>query len=473
MSLSPSPGNAISVEIRYENTVGKLSEISKVIAEVGGDISLIDVITTDRKFITRRFRINAASVDHAKQIEDALRAVAGAEVLDVYDCTFKVHEGGKITVESTCKVDNADALSMAYTPGVARVCKAIQAEPALADKYTIKGHTVAVVTDGTAVLGLGSIGAGAGMPVMEGKAVLFKEFGGVDAFPICLDVDDPKKIIECTKALEPNFGGINLEDIKAPACFEVERELTKMMDIPVFHDDQHGTATVVGAAFLNAIRLTGKKPENIRLVVSGAGAAGLTCTRILQSLGIKDIIVCNSKGTMYDGKPGLTVPQQWLAERTNAEKMDCSLKESLKGADMFLGLSVANILTREDILTMNKDPFIFSLANPTPEGPPEEVADYASIIATGRSDYANQINNVLCFPGLFKGLLTAGAKKVTREMQLAACHAIANVIPQDELRADYIIPSVFDERVSPAVSEAVYKIATDPNAPQTPLYFEF
>ena len=362
---------------------------------------------------------------------------------------------------------------MAYTPGVARICTAIHKNPELARDYTIKRNTVGIVTDGSAVLGLGNIGAVASLPVMEGKAVLFKEFGGVNAFPVCLDTSDPAVLLECARAVSATFGGINLEDIAAPACFEIERKLTEAVDIPVFHDDQHGTAVVVGAAFINAVKVTGKTPAQMRAVICGAGAAGAACTRALRDHGVGDIVVCDRQGAIFRGRDGLTPSKAWLAGVTNKENRNGSLKDALAGADLFLGVSGPNLLSGEDIRRMNAGPIVFALSNPTPEVPPEEIADYAAVVATGRSDYANQINNVLCFPGLFRGLLESGVKRVTREMLNAAARAIAGVIPAGELRPDYIIPSAFNHSVAEAVSQAVIRVAEDAGSPRTPIYFEF
>ena len=332
---------------------------------------------------------------------------------------------------------------------------------------------MAVITDGTAVLGLGNIGAMAALPVMEGKAVLFKEFGHVNSFPVCVDTKDIEVLIETARAVACTFGGINLEDIAAPACFEVERRVTEAVDIPVFHDDQHGTAVVVSAAFLNAVRVTGKDPAKMTAVVCGAGASGCACTRALLDQGIGDVISCDRNGAIYEGRDGLNPAKAWLAKMTNKQNKKGSLKEVLVGADLFLGLSGPNLLRGEDMRVMAKDPIIFALSNPTPEVPPEEVADFAAVVATGRSDYPNQINNVLCFPGLFRGLLESGVKRVTREMLSAAAKAIAGVIPDDELSKDYIIASAFNRDVADAVANAVIAVANDPALPKTPIYFEF
>ncbi len=473
MKKSPSPGNSINLRLKYKNETGMLSKITGVIAEAEGDMSDITIVTSDRTHIVRDVAINTKNEEHATQITKAVGAIDGIEVMDVYDRTFRMHEGGKLEVLSTTKLQTTDELSMAYTPGVARVCTAIEKDPSLAREYTIKRNTVGIVTDGSAVLGLGDIGAVASLPVMEGKAVLFREFGNVNAFPVCVDTKDTEVLVETAIAVAATFGGINLEDIAAPKCFEVERRVSQAVDIPIFHDDQHGTAVVVGAAFLNAVKLTGKNPKTLRCLVCGAGAAGVACTRALLDLGIGDVIICDRKGAIHKGREDLTPAKKWLAENTNRENKSGSLQDVLPGAHMFLGLSGPDLLTGDDIRKMEDGPIVFALSNPTPEVPPEEIMDYASVVATGRSDYANQINNVLCFPALFNGVLESGVKTITRQMLSAAAQAIADVIPEDELRPEYIIPSSFNPRVLPAVSNAVIGIASDPGMEKTPIYFEF
>lgn len=473
MKISPSPGNSIAIQVRYKNEIGKLSALTSAIAGVGGSISDIVIVKSDRTHITRKITVDTTGDAHVEQIVNAVKGVPGVEVIEFYDCTFKLHEGGKLDVVSRCALNNYADLSMAYTPGVARVCMAINKDPNLARDYTIRRDTVAVVTDGTAVLGLGNIGAVAALPVMEGKSVLFKIFGGVNSFPICVDTKDIDVLVETTRAIAATFGGINLEDIAAPACFEVERRVSLSTDIPIFHDDQHGTAVVVGAAFINAIKVTGKKPSDIKALVCGAGAAGVACSRALLDLGIGDIIVCDRQGAIYRGREGLNPSKAWLAEQTNKNNVKGDLREALKGTDMFLGLSGPNLLTGDDIRTMNPDPIVFALSNPTPEVPPEAIMDYASVVATGRSDYPNQINNVLCFPGLFRGVFDSGTKKITREMLTAAAHAIANCVDPSELSRDNVIPSAFNEKVGPSVAKAVIDVYNDASLPQTPIYFEF
>ncbi len=473
MKLTPSPGNSISVLVRHHNKVEAFAEIVRVIAEAGGSIGSIEITESTAKSVTRRIAVDTTGGDHPDRIVSALRNIHGVQILDVYDRTFRLHEGGKLEVVSKIALRDAGDLSMAYTPGVARVCQAIYTQPSAARDYTIKRNTVAVLTDGSAVLGLGDIGAVAALPVMEGKALLFKEFGGVDAFPVCVDAKDTEELFICARAIGATFGGINLEDIAAPKCFEIERRLTDAVDIPVFHDDQHGTAVVVGAAFINAVKVTSKAPSKMRVVISGAGAAGVACTRALYDLGVGDVIVCDRRGSIYRGRGEMNPAKQWLAQVSNRENFKGTLRDALVGADMFLGVSGPNLLTGDDIKRMADAPIVFALSNPVPEVPPEAAADYAAVVATGRSDYPNQINNVLCFPGLFRGLLQCGAKRVTREMLTAAAKAIASVISDEELRPDYIIPGAFDKRVSESLANAVVEVASDPSVSQTPIYFDF
>ncbi|HEY1275277.1 MAG TPA: NADP-dependent malic enzyme, partial [Thermoleophilaceae bacterium] len=417
---------------------------------------------------------------HAEAVVRSVRALEGVHVDSVSDRTFLMHKSGKIEVRSKLPLKTRNDLSMAYTPGVARVSSAIHDDPSAAWALTIKGNCVAVVSDGTAVLGLGDIGPEAAMPVMEGKAMLFKEFAGVDAFPLCLDTKDVDEIVAFVKAVAPTFGGVNLEDISAPRCFEIEERLRAELDIPVFHDDQHGTAIVVLAALLNALRIIGKRAEDVRVVVVGAGAAGLACTDILLAQGVGDVIVCNRHGALYAGEEGLDASRAALAERTNKEGVRGSPDEVLAGADVMLGLATPGAVTVAGVRAMANDAIVFAMANPVPEVQPEEIANDVAIMATGRSDYPNQINNVLAFPGVFRGALDVRARTVNEEMKLAAAHAIARVIPEDELQPDYIVPSVFNRRVVESVAEAVAKAAVDSgvarrergvrvNEPATPL----
>ncbi len=368
---------------------------------------------------------------------------------------------GKIEVVSKTPLRNKQDLSLAYTPGVAEPCKEIHAHPEKVYDYTCKGNMVAVVTNGTAVLGLGDIGPAAGMPVMEGKAVLFKTFAGVDAFPICLDTKDPDEIVNVVKCLEPTFGGINLEDISAPACFEVEAKLKEISNIPVFHDDQHGTAIVVCAAMVNALKIVSKDVSEVRVVVNGAGAAGIAVTKLLMTMGVKDVVLCDSRGAIFEGRTcGMNPYKEEIAKVTNRRKLSGKLADVIKGADVFVGLSVAGCVTREMVAGMAKDAIVCAMANPVPEIMPDEArAGGAKLIATGRSDFPNQINNVLAFPGIFRGALDARAKTINEEMKRAAVYAISDIVTDDELNADYIIPGPFDERVAPAVAANVAQAA--------------
>lgn len=473
MKSSPSPGNSIKIRVKHANDTASFAILVDEIAKNDGSVGDIQIVESGRTHIIRDITINTTGNDHAHSIENAVRSVAGIDVISVVDCTFELHRGGKLDVVSRSPLNDYVDLSMAYTPGVARICTAIHNDPALARDFTIRRSMVAVITDGTAVLGLGNIGALAALPVMEGKAVLFKEFGGVNAFPVCVDTKDPEVLLETARAVAVTFGGINLEDIAAPVCFDIERRLTQMVDVPVFHDDQHGTAVVVGAAFINAVKVTGYKPENIRCVVCGAGAAGVACTRALLDLGVGDIIACDRQGSIYRGRDKLSPSKNWLAQNTNKENLKGSLQEVIKGANMFLGLSGPNLLTGDDVRTMAPKPIIFALSNPTPEVPPEAISDYAAVIATGRSDYPNQINNVLCFPGLFRGLMDSGVKMVTREMMTAASRAIASCVAESDLSPACVIPSAFDQSVGKSVSSAVMSLAADASVSKTPIYFEF
>jgi malate dehydrogenase (oxaloacetate-decarboxylating) len=370
--------------------------------------------------------------------------------------------GGKIEVRSKVQVRNREELSMAYTPGVARICRAIAADRSRAYQLTIKRNTVAVVTDGSAVLGLGNIGAEAAMPVMEGKALLFKEFAGVDAFPICLSTQDPDEIVRVVQAISPGFGGINLEDIAAPRCFDVEDRLKASLDIPVFHDDQHGTAVVVLAALINALRIVRKPIGQTRVVISGMGAAGTACARILLGAGVAHIVGCDRRGAIHAGRDlGGNPAKQWIAAHTNPEGFSGTLGEALAGADVFIGVSAPNLLTPSDVRSMARDPIVFALANPDPEILPEDVDGIVRVMATGRSDYPNQINNVLCFPGIFHGAFECQASQINEQMKLAAARAIAECIAPDELTEEYIVPSVFNKRVAQRVADAVVRAAVD------------
>jgi len=402
--------------------------------------------------------VNCLSEAHIAEVVEAVRALAGMEVVDVVDRTFEIHQGGKIEVLAHLPIADRDDLSMAYTPGVARVCMKIHDEPATVHDLTIKGNTVAIVTDGTAVLGLGDIGPEASLPVMEGKALLFKEFAGVDAFPICLDVHTADEIVETVQRIAPGFGGINLEDIAAPVCFEVEERLRELLDIPVFHDDQHGTAVVTLAALENAARVVGKQMHDLRVVISGVGAAGVAIAKILMGAGVPAIVGCDSKGAVHTGRTDLNDSKRWFAENTNPDGFTGTVGGALAGADVFVGVSAPDVIAPDDVASMAKDPIVFAMANPNPEIRPERIKDVAAVIATGRSDFPNQINNVLAFPGIFRGALDARATEITESMKLAAAEAIAMAVSSDDLGPGFIIPSVFDKRVvelvAPAVAEA-------------------
>jgi malate dehydrogenase (oxaloacetate-decarboxylating) len=403
----------------------------------------------------------AGDAHHMDRIADAVRNVAGIEVVNVSDRTFLMHLGGKIEVVSKTPLRTRDDLSMAYTPGVARVSSAIAADPDKAWNLTIKQNTIAVVSDGTAVLGLGDIGPEAALPVMEGKAMLFKEFGGVDAFPICVATKDPDEIVACVRAIAPVFGGINLEDISAPRCFEIEERLRHDLDIPVFHDDQHGTAIVTLAALINALQVVGKRPEELRVVVTGVGAAGVAVTKTLLAAGVSDVVGCDREGAVYVGRPGLTPIKAAFAGMTNPRGLHGSADELLAGADVFIGVSQPGAVSAEGVRSMADGAIVFAMANPTPEVLPEEIEGVAAVIGTGRSDYPNQINNVLAFPGVFRGALDVRASAITEGMKLAAAEAIAAVVQPDELEADYVIPSVFNRDVGPAVADAVARAAEE------------
>ncbi|MEQ1923836.1 MAG: malic enzyme-like NAD(P)-binding protein [Pyrinomonadaceae bacterium] len=453
---TPNASYSLTLRVKIQNQPGKLGEITTAIGKAGGDIEGIDIVSVGKDYLIRDITVNAASEHHDKEIVESVQNIDGVEVANVSDRTFLMHLGGKIETVSKMPLKTRSDLSMAYTPGVARICEAIHKDPEKAYNLTIKKNTVAVVSDGTAVLGLGDIGPAAAMPVMEGKCQLFKEFGGVDAFPICLNTKDPHEIIETIKNISVAFGGINLEDISAPRCFEIEERLIQELDIPVFHDDQHGTAVVVLAALINALKITGKRMEDIKLVVNGIGAAGVACSKIVMAAGVKNIIGCDTTGAIYNGRSeNMNWVKDWYARNTNPDGEQGTIHEVIKGADVFFGLSAPNLLTPADLDTMAKDPIVFAMSNPTPEIMPEDAAGHVAVMATGRSDYPNQINNVLCFPGIFRGALNCRASRINEAMKLAAAHAIADIIGPDELHPDYIIPSVFDRRVAEAVAEKV------------------
>ena len=455
MTAVPATQYSVSLKVSLENVPGVLGRLTSAIGDAGGNIFAIEGFVAKGPTLERELVVNCRSVDHQSEIIDAVEAVDGVTLLDCWDRTFRMHEGGKVEVLPLCAVGDADDLSMAYTPGVARVCLAIAADERKADEYTIRKNTVAIVSDGTAVLGLGDIGPKAAMPVMEGKALLFKEFAGVDAFPICLDVNSPEEIVETVIRLAPTFGGINLEDIAAPGAFYVEEELKKRLDIPVFHDDQHGTAVVTLAGLENALKIVGKKMSEISIVISGVGAAGVAIAKILLGAGATHLVGVDSKGAIFNGREGLNSSKQWFAENTNADGKQGALSDVISGADVFIGVSAPGVLSVEDVKAMADDAIVFAMANPDPEILPEQVEGLVRIMATGRSDYPNQINNVLAFPGIFRGALDARATDITEAMKLAAAEAIADSVSAEELCETHIMPSVFDKSVSIRVAEAV------------------
>ena len=453
--LQPSASYSFTMRLHMPQQGGPFARVAHAIADAEAILGAIDLVRVETHEVVRDVTVACVDADHAEAVVRAVRDLEGVRVDSVSDRTFLMHKGGKIEVNSKLPLKTRDDLSMAYTPGVARVSMAIHDDPAKAWALTIKANTVAVVSDGSAVLGLGDIGPAAAMPVMEGKAMLFKEFAGVDAFPLCLDTKDADEIVAFVKAVAPTFGGINLEDISAPRCFEIERRLRAELVIPVFHDDQHGTAIVVLAALLNALRIVGKRIEDVTVVVVGAGAAGVACTDIMLAQGVGDVIVCNRRGALHAGTEHLDAARAALAERTNKRGLHGTADEVLAGADVLVGLSGPGAVSAAAVRAMATDAIVFAMANPVPEVQPEEVRDDVAIMATGRSDYPNQINNVLAFPGVFKGALEVRARTINEDMKLAAAHAIARVIPDDELLADYIIPSVFNRHVAESVAEAV------------------
>jgi malate dehydrogenase (oxaloacetate-decarboxylating) len=453
--LQTSASYSFTMRMRLPQEAGAFARVAHAIGEAQAMLGAIDLVRVESDHVVRDITVACVDADHSEAVVSAVRRLDGVQVDSVSDRTFLMHKGGKIEVNAKLPLKTRDDLSMAYTPGVARVSLAIHRDRAAAWALTIKSNTVAVVSDGTAVLGLGDIGPEAAMPVMEGKAMLFKEFAGVDAFPLCIATKDVDEIVAFVKAAAPTFGGINLEDIAAPRCFEIERRLREELDIPVFHDDQHGTAIVVLAALLNALRIVGKRPEDVRVVVVGAGAAGVACTEIMLAQGVGDIVVCDRHGALYAGDPELRPERVELAARTNPRRARGRPDDVLAGADVMLGVSGPGAVSPAGVRTMARDAIVFALANPVPEVQPEHVRGDVAIMATGRSDYPNQINNVLAFPGVFKGALEVRARTINEQMKLAAAQAIASVIPDDQLHPDYIIASVFNRRVAEAVAEAV------------------
>jgi malate dehydrogenase (oxaloacetate-decarboxylating) len=461
---SPSAQFSLTLRIEFDRRPGMLGAVAVAIGDAGGSIGDIEMLELGDMKAVREMTVDAVDREHGQAIVAAIEGIEGVDLIEATDRTFELHRGGKLFTGLKTGIRTRDDLSMAYTPGVARVCEAIEADRDKAHELTIKRNTVAVVSDGTAVLGLGDIGPEAAMPVMEGKAVLFKEFADVDAFPICLDTKDVDEIVNAVKLMAPTFGGINLEDISSPRCFEIERRLVEELDIPVFHDDQHGTAIVVLAALLNACRLTDRRPEDLRVAMVGAGAAGVAVAKIIQNEGVGEIVACDRTGAIHTDRAdfvdgSMNSPKTWLAENTNGGGQGGSVLDALEGADVFIGLSGPGIIGAEDLKRMNPDPIVFAMANPNPEIRPEDAEKYARVIATGRSDYPNQINNVLAFPGIFRGALDVRASAITEEMKVAAAHGIAAAVSDDELDEDHIVPSVFNRQVSHSVAEAVSREA--------------
>jgi malate dehydrogenase (oxaloacetate-decarboxylating) len=458
VSLTPNPSFSLTIRLKLPNRAGMLAKVTQAIAEMGGNLGHIDLVSRNRDDVVRDLAVDASSTDHADKITYAVQSIEDIEVLEVYDRTFALHQGGKIHVEAKAPLRSQEDLAMAYTPGVGRICSAIAKHPERAYELTIKSNTVAVVTDGSAVLGLGNLGPAAALPVMEGKAMLFKEFAGLDAFPICLDTQDSDAIVETVKRIAPVFGAVNLEDISAPRCFEIESRLRAELDIPIFHDDQHGTAIVSLAALVNALKVVGKEPRmgEIRLVINGAGAAGLAMAKLFKQGGVNHITLCDSKGIVSCDRTDLTPEKQALAVAQSG-----TLADAMVGADVFMGVSAPGVVTVEMVESMAEQPIVFAMANPIPEIQPELVQGIVAVMATGRSDYPNQINNVLAFPGVLRGAIDCRATTITPSMYLHAAHAIATLIPDSDLRADYIVPSVFDKRVATAVASAVKQAARD------------
>jgi malate dehydrogenase (oxaloacetate-decarboxylating) len=454
IDLTPNSSFSLTIRFQVPNRPGMLAGVTQAISSLGGNLGQIDLIEQTRKISVRDITVDAASEDHAETIIEAVKALPHIRVMNVYDRTFQIHRGGKICVEGKIGLKNQADLAMAYTPGVGRVCSAIAQDPSKVYTLTIKQNTVAIVTDGSAVLGLGNLGPEAALPVMEGKAMLFKEFGGIDAFPICLATQDTDEIVKTVKHLVPVFGGVNLEDIAAPRCFEIEERLQRELGIPVFHDDQHGTAIVTLAALINALKLVNKSMSEAKIVINGAGAAGVAIARLLRKAGAEHICMCDSKGLLSHDRADLT-----LQKREFAVAQCGSLADAMKGSDVFLGVSAPGVVTPEMVRSMAPQAIVFAMANPIPEIQPELIENDAAVIATGRSDYPNQINNVLAFPGIFRGALDCRAATFTTSMYLEAAQAIASLIKPSDLDREHIIPSVFDERVATSVAAAVQRAA--------------
>jgi len=450
VKLTPNPSFSLTIRVALPNQPGMLASVTSAIASVGGNFGQIDLIEQTRATTVRDITVDAYSIEHNEEILQAVKALPDIKVLDVYDRTFNLHRGGKISVISKISLKRQSDLAMAYTPGVARICTAIANDPQQVYNLTIKQNTVAIVTDGSAVLGLGNLGPAAALPVMEGKAMLFKEFAGIDAFPICLNTQDTEEIIRTVQNIAPVFGGVNLEDISSPRCFEIEARLRATLDIPIFHDDQHGTAIVSLAALINALKIVKKTIAEVCIVINGAGAAGVAIARLLRQAGAENIIMCDSKGVLSKDRTDMNPEKLEFAVPSSG-----TLEDAIAGADVFLGVSAPGVVTRSMVRSMAENPIVFAMANPIPEIQPELIIEDAAIIATGRSDYPNQINNVLAFPGIFRGALDCKASTITTSMYLGAAYAIASLVSPSQLDKEHIIPSVFDERVATAVAGAV------------------
>ncbi|MEG4939856.1 malic enzyme-like NAD(P)-binding protein [Microcoleus sp. F4-D5] len=450
VKLTPNPSFSLTIRVALPNKPGMLARVTSAIASVGGNFGQIDLIEQTRATTVRDITVDASSTEHSEEIVQAVKGLSDIKVMDVYDRTFNLHRGGKISVVSKISLKRQSDLAMAYTPGVGRICTAIANDPEQVYNLTIKNNTVAIVTDGSAVLGLGNLGAAAALPVMEGKAMLFKEFAGIDAFPICLNTQDTEEIIRTVQNIAPVFGGVNLEDISSPRCFEIEARLRETLDIPIFHDDQHGTAIVSLAALINALKLVKKTIAEVCIVINGAGAAGVAIARLLRKAGSENIIMCDSKGVLSQDRTDMNPEKLEFAVPSSG-----TLEDAIAGADVFLGVSAPGVLTRSMVRSMAENPIVFAMANPIPEIQPELIVEDAAIVATGRSDYPNQINNVLAFPGIFRGALDCKAATITTTMYLEAAYAIASLVSPSQLDKEHIIPSVFDERVAIAVAGAV------------------
>jgi len=461
MTTIPNAAFSISLDCELNNVPGALGRLCTAIGDAGGNIGALDGFDIRGPVLRRTLVVHCRDEAHQLLVVKAVQNTANVVLIEWWDRTFRMHEAGKIQMFSTAKVQDKDDLSMAYTPGVARICDAIAADHSLSHRYTIRKNTVAIVSNGTAVLGLGDIGPEAAMPVMEGKALLFKEFGGVDGFPICINARTADEVVDFVQRIAPTFGGINLEDIKAPECFEIEERLRASLDIPVFHDDQHGTAIVTLAALWNSLKITGKKMEDLSVVIAGVGAAGVAIGKILINAGVGEIVGCDRSGAIYSGRGDLNSAKEWFANNTNPSRKMGTISDVMRGSDVFVGVSGPDLITAADIRSMAKDPIVYAMANPNPEIRPEQADGLAAIMATGRSDYPNQINNVLAFPGIFRGALDAHATDITENMKLAAAVAIAESVTDAQLSPSFIVPSVFDksivERVAPAVAAAAVK----------------